>query len=351
MKPSSSNRIRGSVAPQATVRDVARRAGVSVASVSRVLNGNERVTEEVRNKVLKVFDELGYVPHAAARALATRRFNAIGAVVPTLEDPLFAECTNALQGHCMQAGYTLLLACSNYDPDEEFRQIKALTSHGVAGMMLVGAKREQNVYDWLRLQQIPYINSWVLDDENPCVGFDNHRLGTAVANYLMDLGHERIGIIAQSLPNSDRSEKRVMAIRQALSERGRPAPQEWLIPRSHKVIDGRNAFHSLITRTSPPTAVICGTDTLALGAIIEAGEMNLKIPQDVSITGINDIELAAYFGPGLTTVRLHARQVGAHAANFLLRKIEGQCVSDITRIDFDLVIRGTTAPPPRGQQT
>lgn len=338
-------RVRRPSSRAATVRDVAKAAGVSVATVSRVLNGKATVAKDLREKVDRVSRELGFTPHAAARALATQRFSTVGAVVPTLHEANFSVGVNALQQRLNAAGYTLLLASSNYDPDEEARQVRALLAHGVAGMMLVGARHSDEVFQLLEAKGVPYVNTWVVDPDHPSVGFDNHAIGRTLANYLLDLGHREFGVIAQQSPRSDRAAKRVAGIREALAARGLAEPRQQLIGESHKIVDGQQAFRALMECAVRPTAVICGTDTLAFGALVQAHAMGMRVPQDVSITGINDVEFAAHLTPPLTTIRLPADVVGTRAADYLLGRITGTPVAEVTAIPFELVVRGSTAAP------
>ena len=327
----------------ATIRDVARQAGVSVATVSRVLNGKSTVAEKLRLSVERVSAELGYTPHAGARALATQKFTTIGAIVPTLEEPNFSVGINALQSRVNKAGYTLLLASSNYDKEEELRQVRALTAHGVAGMLLVGASHLPDVYEILISKKIPFVNTWVLDDEYPCVGFDNYEIGQTLANYLLDLGHRNFGVITQESLKSDRASKRIAGILDTVKLRGVPVPNQRFVSHSHTIVDGQLALKALMESAIKPTAVICGTDMLAFGAMVQATSMGIHIPDDVSITGINDVEFAAHLSPPLTTVALPADVVGQRAAEFLLGRIHGEPVVNTTKIPFSLITRGSTA--------
>jgi LacI family transcriptional regulator len=340
-------RLQRPSARAATVRDVAKAAGVSVATVSRVLNGKSTVAEALRAKVESVSLQMRYTPHAAARALATQRFSTIGAVIPTLEEVNFSAGVSALQHRLNTAGYTLLLASSNYDAAEEIRQVRALLAHGVAAMMLVGARHSDEVYDLLAAKGVPFVNTWVLDDDHPSIGFDNQAIGSVLGNYLLDLGHREFGVITQQSPQSDRAAKRVAGIRAALQARAAPPPREQLISESHKIVDGQLAFQALMEASNRPTAVICGTDTLAFGAIVQAQAMGIQVPGDVSITGINDVEFAAHLTPPLTTIRLTADVVGARAAEYLLARIDGRSVASTTNVPFTLVVRGSTAAPPQ----
>lgn len=327
-----------------TVRHVAAAAGVSVATVSRVLNGKATVAPELREKVEAAAQRLAYTPDAAAKALASRRFMTIGAVVPTLEEPPFAVGVAALQQSLKAQGYTLLLANSNYDPEEELRQVRAMCAQGIAGMMLVGSKRQPAVYEMLRAKAIPYVNTWVLDEVHPCVGFDNVAIGRTLANYLLDLGHRRFGVISQLSINSDRAAGRLQGVKAALASRGFKLRQEKLIERSHKIADGQLAMREMLAapKAQRPTAVICGTDTIAFGAIAEATAQGLSVPRDISIAGINDSEFAAHLTPPLTTVRLPVAEVGLRAAEYLMGRIAREAVVVHASVGFSLVERGST---------
>lgn len=333
-----------------TVRDVAAAAGVSVATVSRVLNGKATVARELRLKVEAVAANMAYTPHAAAKALASQRFMTIGAIVPTLEEPNFAVGVAALQKRLNAEGYTLLLASSNYDPEEEWRQIRAMCAQGIAGLMLVGSKRAPEVYELLHAKNLPYVNTWVLDKAHPCVGFDNEAIGRTVANYLLDLGHRQFGVISQLSINSDRAAGRLMGVKAALASRGFKLRQEKLIERSHKIEDGRIALREMLAapKSRRPTAVICGTDTIAFGALVEAAAQGLVVPADISITGINDTEFSAHLQPPLTTIRLPVAEVGARAAEYLIDRIAHKPAVVHASVGFSLVARESAGRVPSG---
>jgi LacI family transcriptional regulator len=200
----------------ATANDVAAAAGVSIATVSRVLNNTGRTREAMRQRVLAAAELLGYVPHAAARALASQRSRIIGTVVPTIENPNFALAVETLQQRVMEHGYTLLLASSNYNPAQEERQVRSLAGQGVDAVVLVGGRHEPSMLSMLNAKQIPYVNTWVLDAEGPCVGFDNKAASQLLTRYLLDLGHTEFGVIAGVTRYNDRAEARVAGVRDAL---------------------------------------------------------------------------------------------------------------------------------------
>jgi LacI family transcriptional regulator len=344
--PSPKKRLPRPSANAVTIRDVARTAAVSVATVSRALNGSIKVAESLRLRVQQVAIDLGYTPHAAARALATQRSRTIGAVIPTLANVNFAVGINALQRKLAESDYILLLASSNYDLQDEFRQVTALAAQGAAGMMLVGARHAPGLYAFLEARRIPFVNTWVLDDDRPSVGFDNREIGRTVANHLLDLGHRHIGLLAQLPAQSDRAAGRIEGIREALAARGAPPAKERLIEDSYGITEGQLGLRALLQAEPRITAVICATDTLAFGVLSEAKLMGLAVPAQLSVTGINDTDFAAHLTPPLTTVRLPADEIGLRAGEYLLGQIAGLPVPSSTPVQISLMVRASTARAP-----
>jgi len=329
-----------------SVMDVARAAGVSTATVSRVLNGNGAVAPALQDRVREIAQNLGYIPHAAARALASQRSKIIGAVIPSLENQNFALGVFALQKRIGEAGYTLLLACSYYDQEDELKQVRALIADGIAGLMLVGRSHSPALYELLEKERIPLVNGWTVDQHHPYVGFDNVAVGRRIAEYLLDLGHVHFGMITQMTQHSDRAADRIMGVRTALRARGLELRHEHLIEMPHKIIEGQMAMRALMQGPVRPTAVICGTDLLAVGALAEAHEAGIDVPGELSIAGINDIEFSSFTTPPLTTMRLAADEIGTRSAEYLLAHIEGRPVSSQNIVPTDLIVRGTTGRPP-----
>ncbi len=174
-------------------RDVARRAGVSTATVSRVLNGFAGVRADKREAVMRAAQDLGFVANGAARALSTRRFMAVGAVVPNIENEAFVRVLSSFQDRLRQAGYTLVAANAGYDLEDELREATFLLERGVDGLMLVGDIHHPDLHARIARAGIPMVQTFSLSRERPCVGFDNAASAARAANYLMDLGHRRIG--------------------------------------------------------------------------------------------------------------------------------------------------------------
>ena len=336
-----------------TVQDLAELAGVSTASVSRALNNSGRVSADVRRRVHEVAERVGYVPHAAARALASQSTHTIGAVVPTLENPNFAIGIEALQKRLAQEGYTLFVSSSGYQLEQERQQVETFVTRGVDGIMLVGALHAPSVHEFLRRKKIPFVDTWVLSGSSdvPSIGFDNRAAAMQLTDFLLDLGHKDFGVIAGVTKSNDRARARVKGIRKSLRARGLALRQELLIERPYRIVDGQLAMRALMAAKTRPTAVICGNDVLAFGAMLECQRQGIRVPGEVSIVGFDDLDFASQLLPPLTTIHVPADRIGVAAAEYLLAAIEKRPNILIPEITANLIVRGSTAPPPRGRRT
>lgn len=335
--------------PSATIKDVALKAGVSVATVSRALNKPGRASEKMVALVRAVAADLDYIPYRAAGSLVSKRFKAIGALVPTIENAIFAQALHALQSRLHTHGYTLLVASTHYDSQREALELQSLIEHGVDAVVLVGGEHHPGVGRLLAHKRLPFINTWVYDPDSPfpCVGLDNKGAMMRMANYLLDLGHRRFAIISGITEHNDRAALRLQGAVDALAARGIVVDPQRILERPYTIAAGRNALRSIMAQADPPTAVLCGNDILAFGAVYECIASGIAVPQTLSITGFDDFELASHMAPSLTTVRVPAIEMGVAAADYLVSVLEGKHVSDHTEFEAELIVRGSTAPPPR----
>jgi LacI family transcriptional regulator len=273
----------------------------------------------------------------------------MGALIPTLENPVFAKATQALQSRLNERGYKLLLASTECDPALEYSQLESLIAHGVDGVMLVGASHQRKVQRLLLSKRIPFVNTWVYSasPKAPCIGFDNKLAMMRVVGLLYDLGHRRFAMIAGLTAHNDRALDRVAGVREALEARGLSLPNESLVTRPYTYADGRSALSLLLQHREGPTAVICGNDILALGALFEARARGISVPESLSITGFDDLELSSHTAPALTTVRVPARQIGLQAADCLIALRSDEPILANQKLDAALIVRGTTGPAPR----
>jgi LacI family transcriptional regulator len=333
--------------PSITIKDVARVAGVSVATVSRALNNPGRVSAAITAHVQQTAKLLQYVPYRAARSLVSKHFSTVGAVVPTIDNAMFAKAMHALQSRLNAHGYTLLLASTDYQASREAAELQSLVERGVDGIVLVGAIHAPEVVRLLESTRTPYVNTWIYDagDATPCIGFDNRAAMIRLANYLVNLGHRRFGMIAGITDGNDRAAQRLAGLRDALLAHGIPLPPERVIECPYTIAEGRSALRMLLELASPPTAVVCGNDILAFGVLCECTARGIVVPRDLSVTGYDDFELSSHLAPSLTTMRVPAVGIGQHAADYLVSRLNGKPTPHHIRLECELIVRDSTAPP------
>lgn len=326
-----------------TLDDVARQAGVSTATVSRCLNSPERVVEETRKRVMAAVEQLGYTPNFAARVMAAKRTFTIGAIIPTMENAIFARGLQAFQEELHLKGYTLLVASSAYQPEIEAEQVRALVARGADGLLLIGHDRDPAVYAFLRRRAVPVLSAWVYLPESgqPTVGFDNRASMQALAQKVIDFGHRNISLIAGITKGNDRAAARVAGLRDALRANGLDPGALPVIETPYDIEAGAAAFRTLMQAARPPSVVMCGNDVLAVGALHGAQDMGLSVPRDVSITGFDDIELARIVRPQITTVHVPHREMGRKAAIALIDMVEKRSAGDAIELESTLQIRAS----------
>ena len=241
----------------------------------------------------------------------------------------------------------LLVATSEYDARREADEVAVLLERGVDGIVLVGRDHDRRVYDTLAARRVPFVLTWATDPlgHHPYVGFDNKRAAARMVHYLLDLGHRRFAMIAGITSGNDRAADRVAGVREALAARKIVLRPQHCIEQPYTIASGRAAMRTLMRITPPPTAVICGNDVLALGALEECRLQCLSVPGSVSISGFDDIEMASYVVPSLTTMRVMAAEIGLRAGDYLLSRVAGGTVVDACDVDVELVVRGSTGPP------
>lgn len=331
------------------IEDVATAAGVSTATVSRVLNRPETVRDALRGRVLDAVARLGYVPHAGARSLKLQRSGTVGAIFPTIDNAIFAQAIDALQQRLADAGLQLLIATCGYDLETEARQATNLVTRGADALVLCGVGQSRGLLQFLRQRELPTVHAMIYPPAPGlvCVGFDNARAIGQAVRYLQDLGHRRIAMLAGITRDNDRASARVAGVRQALGQAGLPLPPQYLLERKYALADARAGFRALMSTSPAPTAVLCGNDVLAFGALLEAKVMGIEVPRSVSIVGFDDLEMARHIQPALTTLHVPTTQLWHTVAERIIAALEKKPVQVATEVEVELVVRGSTGPPPR----
>lgn len=340
--------------PLPTLADVAGAAGVSTATVSRVINRPDTVRLALRERVRAEIERLGYVADGAARALASRRSRTVGAVIPTLASAIFAEGMDAFEARLGESGYALVLAQSGYDATQERRQVHNLIEQGVDALLLVGSVHDPAIYELLDRHAVPFVETWTYHADaaapaaqvHPCVGFDNRRAAFRMTAHLIELGHCDIAMVAGISAGNDRARDRIAGVRDALARQGLTLPAGWLIEVPYDIAAGRRAARGLLAQAAAPTAIICGNDVLAVGTLLECQATGIAVPERVSIAGFDDLPLARHLTPALTTMHVPSLEMGRSAAAYLLARLDGETPPPATELNVELIVRATTAPPP-----
>jgi LacI family transcriptional regulator len=333
---------------RAKIDDVAREAGVSSATVSRVLNHPAVVRPELRDKVARAIAKLAYTRDSAGRALKSGRMRTIGAVVPTLGLSIFAEGIEALQNRLSEAGYTLLIGNAQYDQQRELQELRSLLERGIDGVALVGGSHSAELRAMIGQAGVPVITTYVSRAPGgmASIGIDNETAMREITRHLLEMGHLCFGVIANVPPANDRSRARLEGAQKALAQAGIELKPTQIIKAEHSLVQGRGAFRQLVADHPEITAVICTADTLAIGAMAEARTLGFKVPQTLSITGFDDIELAAQLDPPLTTVGVPAGEIGRGAADYLINAVSGLSVPKNIQLPYRIIMRGSTGPVP-----
>ncbi|MFT6303823.1 MAG: LacI family transcriptional regulator [Pseudomonadales bacterium] len=330
----------------ATQMDVANRAAVSTATVSRVLNHSGSISQDVKARVLTAIDELNYIRDAGARALAMQRSRTLGAIIPTLNNAIFAEGINAFERTAQALGYTLILSVSQQDLDHEHDLVIKMIERGVDGLLLVGNRHNDVVYRRLDQTGVRYVCTWAYDDNDDLanVGFDNKQAMHSIVDHLVGLGHRQIAMLAGCSKDNDRAMDRITGVRDRLASHGLTLPANRVIEVPYSIAESRKAFSAITS--SAVTALICGNDVIAYGALLEAQKRGVDVPGDLSITGFDDLSLSAELSPALTTVQVGAESMGEAAAQKLIFAVDNQLPVESILLHTELVVRETTARVP-----
>jgi LacI family transcriptional regulator len=331
---------------RSAAKDVALLAGVSTATVSRALNTPDTVDPATLKRVRDAVKKLRYVPHGGARSLRSQRSRMVGAIVPSFDYALYARTTSALQQRLGEHGYSVVLAEHHYDLQQELQVARQLIEHSVDAFMLVGLDHDPRLFALLEDYGRPFVLTWGVDSgkRHPFVGFDNRAAGHAIAKHVLDLGHQRIAILSAPLEGNDRGRERVAGFRAALAQARVEEPH---IEYARRIALGaaEEAMGRILKRRKRPTAVLATNDVMAVGAMLACRNAGVKIPQDISITGVDNTDLGATQVPGLTSVRTPIVEIGTAAADQLVARLEGKDFAANQALGFEVVIRGSTGAP------
>lgn len=322
-----------------SVRSLAKATGLSVATISRVLNKSDSVHDKTRNRVLEAMREHGYIMNSAARALATNRTRTIGAVVPTLSHSIFARFLKAVEQRLAKQGYALVVASSG-GIDAEEQRVRDLLDLGTEGLILSGAQHDKQLMSMIREREIPAIYTSIYDPSSsiPTIGYDNAAIAEQGIDYLYQHGHKAIHIVHGRVEGNDRTALRLEGIYRAAKK------YRLDISCSEVTIDvagGAKAATEFVNQRNEATACFCLSDILALGVLFEFNRRQISVPGDISVMGFDDLEWAGYSHPGLTTMGLPTTLMGDKTALAMIEYLDNKLPIQSERLRADVIERET----------
>lgn len=320
------------------MEDVARAAGVSLVTVSRAINAPDKLAPKTLESIRRAIAELGYVPNLTAGSLASSRSRIIGAVVPTLSNALFGETIDGLSSVVTPHGYQLLIAQTDYCESRTEGVVNAFIGRGVDGIMLTGVSHGKGVRQRLRHANIPVVETWEYTNRpiDMVVGFRNFEAGRTVAAYLSSKGYRSLGYLGTAEPRSAKRMKGFLKEAQAL---GCDAAYE-LVDAPSTIRHGEAALARLIHRIPDLRAVFCSNDGMAIGALTQCRRMGLAVPGRMAVVGFSNTIVAEAYVPALTSVQHQRKEMGVHAGQMLLARLQGRpTLPKTTDLGFHIVER------------
>lgn len=311
------------------IKEVARRAGVSIATVSRVINNTTPVSPEVRKRVEDIIDETGYRPNSLAKELQNNKTNTIGVMisVEVLDVTSLGNTINAITDVLKGKGYSIMLANSRFNTKEELDYFKIFQEKRVDGILYFAVSFTEEHYNLLKKYPVPIV---MIGQENeyldfPCVLHDNYYAAKHATEYLIKMGHERIGYIGLPEYDAAAGKERRKGFEVAMKLNGKSINPQYLSEGNFSIESGYEGMKTILDQSEVmPTAIFAATDFMALGAMHYLSEMGYSVPNDISIVGFDDVDVAAFLNPPLTTIHSDNDAVGRQAALLLLQILENE---------------------------
>ncbi|MBA2731985.1 MAG: LacI family DNA-binding transcriptional regulator [Acidobacteria bacterium] len=334
---------------QVSIKDIARAANVSHPTVSRALSHSPLVKGETAERIRQIAVSMGYRPSAIARSLATKKTKTIGVVVTSIADPFIADVVSGIEETANDHGYSVFLANSNANPDREVKVVHSFHERRVDGIIVTASRVGALYVPLLSQLKVPIV---LINNQHPdepdqfiySVMIDNLKASTQVMEHLIGLGHRRIAYIGDQAGFQSDTE-RFAGYRQGLAFADYPFLPELVVHGDGKPEGGRQAMERLLALPMPPTAVFCYNDMSALGALRTLYGHGINVPDDISIVGFDDLSIASFTSPLLTTVGQPKQQMGRMAMETMLKLISGVDSKANIKVEGELIIRESTAPP------
>ncbi|WP_136605716.1 LacI family DNA-binding transcriptional regulator [Paenibacillus dokdonensis] len=327
---------------QAKIKDVAKHAGVSVTTVSRVLNGEKYVKDDLKAKVNKAIEELGYAPSHIARSLVRKKTNLIGVIVPDLTSSFYSTILSSIEERATANDYNLLVCNINEDIDKELKYLNVCQEMRVEGIIIMHEKINEQIRQFIHKIDIPVIFSSVkpMDQNLISVIIDDYQAAYDATKYLIELGHETIGFIGGDMRDITSGQNRYSGYRNAMADSGKKLVFEHIRFGDYKVKSGYDLMEEILSTGNPPTAVFAVSDDMAVGAMNCLRDHHLNIPEDISIMGFDGSQLTELVRPMLTSMEQPIRQMGEVTMDVLLKLIAGETdLADDIVLEHNLAMR------------
>lgn len=339
---------------QITIQDVALLAGVSPATVSRALHSPHLVSQPTRENIQRIMREQDYVYNASAADLSRKKSSVLGIFIPTTAGTVFAGTVGAIEEYAYEHGFPLMVSNTRYDPEIEAALLHKCLERRLAGVILTGyCQANEGLILSLADKGLPCLVAWeILPESLPLsyVGIDNYQAAFEATDHLLSLGHRRVGLLVGPRSGILRARRRYDGYVAALLARGIACDPSLVIERRPSMLNGKEGMTRLLHLPEPPTAVFAASDFLAIGALAAVRDADLRVPDDISVVGFDDIEFANYCSPPLTTVRVPSQEIGHMAASLLMDFIAaGDAIPRRLCLDTELVLRKSCGPPARRQ--
>jgi DNA-binding LacI/PurR family transcriptional regulator len=331
----------------ATIYDIAKAAGVTATTVSYVLSGKGSVSAATRSRVMKFAQELGYQPNLVARSLIKGRTGVIGLALPNIENPFYSEVIAIVERLAYKAGLRVFVTTLTTDDVVGQKLLGDLVLRQVDGLLVFGGCPPPHVLQTIVTPNLPIV--WCLWEgpgevtSSLSVDFNFYQGGWLAAEHLLSLGHRRFGLVAHGASYGSTPALRVTGFQEALAAHDITIDPQLIQPGQYTAEGGKEAGHKLLTHPNPPTAVFATNDFMAIGVMAAAWELGKQIPRDLSIVGLDDISLASYTTPPLTTIVIDKPAVMSLAIETLLQAIDGQATASSSMYPATLAVRGSTA--------
>lgn len=331
---------------RAGLRDVAKLAKVSLATVSRALSQPELVSQAVRERVQEACDELRYIPNRVARQMSRERSDTIGVIVPSIGNPLFAPTVDGVRTTIDEHGFAILINSAERDPAREFSQFHTLLEHGVDAIISMMPVHVPQLFDLLRHTGVPtvFVDTGPAIPPFPIVSYDNQAAIAEMVRHVLSLGHRRIAVLSGPRDTTPVIEARIDTVLEMLDEAGCAPKPGWLIECDFSPEEARKGARVLLSSRDRPSAIVCTGDQHATASIAEAQSMGICVPQELSITGCNDVAIAQLSYPQLTTVYLPYFELGLIAGQIVLKMLNGETPPMTTIVPHKFRQRASTAP-------